>query len=303
MTPKFGGSIGGDGNVSEWFGRIILEAAEACGTKLTEARIRIYAADLADLPADQVIAAFRRVRREGSGFFPSVAEIRRQLMPTPDDEALLAWTSMETAAMKIGAYQSIEFEDAVAAASMLQVFGSWPNWCAQEPGPELALKRQQYLAAYRDLRRQEQASEILNVEPTRLRGLLEGGAGRYERRERLAVGRVSLRGDVRAAFENEIGRIEGNTQRQLSSGTQEERQQHGKGKDGGPSGHEIKKQRMKLTEEEVEAKGEVRDLMHQHNRKHYAFGAIEVTLEPPDGVEKVKVKVKADEDAPPDEDE
>lgn len=65
----------------------------------------------------------------------------------------------------------------------------------------------------------------------------------------------------------------------------------------------IKKQRMKLTEEEVEAKGEVRDLMHQHNRKHYAFGAIEVTLEPPDGVEKVKVKVKADEDAPPDEDE
>ena len=65
----------------------------------------------------------------------------------------------------------------------------------------------------------------------------------------------------------------------------------------------IKKARMKLTEEEVEAKGEVRDLMNKHNRKHYAYGGVEVTLEPPDGVEKVKVKVKVDDDdAPPEED-
>lgn len=64
----------------------------------------------------------------------------------------------------------------------------------------------------------------------------------------------------------------------------------------------IKKARMKLTEEEVEAKGEVRELMHKHNRKHYAYGGVEVTLEPPDGIEKVKVKVKVDDDdAPPEE--
>jgi len=230
-------SVDRDGNVSEWFGRIILEAAEACGAKLTEARIRIYAADLADLPAEQVIAAFRRVRREGSGFFPSVAEIRRQLMPTPDDEALLAWTSMETAAMKIGAYQSIEFEDTVAAAALLQVFGSWPNWCAQEPGPELALKRQQFLAAYRDLRRQAQDSTLVVVEPARLRGLLEGGAGRYERRPNIAIGVVSARGEVRAAFEVAVGRLDGKAQRQLPPVTQEEEKHGEEGGQRGPTRH------------------------------------------------------------------
>lgn len=65
----------------------------------------------------------------------------------------------------------------------------------------------------------------------------------------------------------------------------------------------IKKARMKLTEEEVEAKGKVRELMNKHNRKHYAYGGIEITLEPPDGIEKVKVKIKADEDADPEEEE
>lgn len=57
-----------------------------------------------------------------------------------------------------------------------------------------------------------------------------------------------------------------------------------------------KKKRMKCTEEEVEAKKEVRDLMHKHKRTHYAYDGIEVTLEPPDGEEKVKVKVTVDEE-------
>lgn len=59
---------------------------------------------------------------------------------------------------------------------------------------------------------------------------------------------------------------------------------------------EKKKARMALTLEEVEAKGKVRDLMHKHKRTHYAFGGIEITLEPPDGEEKVKVKVTVDGD-------
>lgn len=66
---------------------------------------------------------------------------------------------------------------------------------------------------------------------------------------------------------------------------------------------EVKKRRMALTLEEVEAKGKVRDLMHKHKRTHYAFGGIEITLEPPDGEEKVKVKVTTGDESASDGDE
>jgi len=59
-----------------------------------------------------------------------------------------------------------------------------------------------------------------------------------------------------------------------------------------------KKARMEKTTAEVAAKNAVRDLMHQHKRTHYAYDGIEVTLEPPDGEEKVRVKVIEDSDAP-----
>lgn len=184
------------GNVAEWFGEVIFETAEACGIKITEARVRVYAADLGDLEPQDITAAFRRCRREGSGFFPSVAEVRRQVVATPDDRALLAWNALEQAAASIGAYQSIEFEDPVAAAALVQVFGSWPQWCGMEAGPELALKRQQYLAAYRDLLRQETAG----TDPVRLSGLLEA-TGKYQRLPQLAVGRITAGGVVQSVTE------------------------------------------------------------------------------------------------------
>jgi len=185
-----------NGNVVDWFARVIFETAEACGTKLTEARVGVYAADLSDLTAEQITNAFRTCRREGSGFFPSVAEVRRQVVATPDDRALLAWNAMEQAAAKVGAYQSIEFSDPIAAAALLQVFGSWPQWCEQEMGPVLLVKRQQFLAAYRDIRRQQ----AHGTDPVRLSGMLEG-AGNYRRLPGLAAGRITATGAVEAITE------------------------------------------------------------------------------------------------------
>jgi len=57
-----------------------------------------------------------------------------------------------------------------------------------------------------------------------------------------------------------------------------------------------KKKRMALTDEEVEAKATVRDLMKKHKRTHYAYDGIEITIEPPDGEEKVKVKITTGDD-------
>lgn len=207
VKQRLGGSSTLDkhGNVVEWFAKVIFETAEACGIKITEARVRVYAADLGDLERPQVEAAFRRCRRDGSGFFPSVAELRRQVVATPDDRALLAWNAMEQAAAKCGAYQSVEFEDPVAAAALLHVFGSWPQWCEQETGPDLLVKRQQFLAAYREMRRQAPA----DAPPVRLSGLLESG-GNYQRRPELAAGKVTADGAVLQVTEGET-----DTRRQL----------------------------------------------------------------------------------------
>ena len=65
---------------------------------------------------------------------------------------------------------------------------------------------------------------------------------------------------------------------------------------------EVKKERMGLTEREVEAKERVRELMHGAKRKHYRYKNIQVDLEP-EG-EKVKVRVKSqdvngEEEEPP----
>lgn len=53
---------------------------------------------------------------------------------------------------------------------------------------------------------------------------------------------------------------------------------------------EVKKARMKLTVQEVEAKKQVADLMHAKKKKHYQHGNIVIDLVP-EG-EKVKVRVK-----------
>lgn len=198
------------GNVREWFAKVIFETAEAYGIKLTEARIRLYAADLGDLEMAQVAAAFRRCRREGSGFFPSIAELRRHVTATPDDRALLAWSAMEQAAERVGAYQSIEFEDPAAARALTMVFGSWPSWCQHETGPELLVKRQQFLAAYREARRHEAAGAA----PIRLSGLLES-AGNYQRLPQLACGRVTVDGVVQNITEALQVKLEGKSTRRL----------------------------------------------------------------------------------------
>lgn len=206
---KSSSTVDSSGNVAEWFGHVIFETAEAYGLKLTESRVRIYAADLGEFEATQVIAAFRRHRKEGK-FFPTVAELRAQMVATPDDRALLAWNAMEQAAVRVGAYQSIEFEDPAAARALTMVFGSWPQWCQQETGPELLVKRQQFLAAYREVRRQEAAGAT----PIRLSGLLEAG-GNYQRLPQLAVGRVTALGVVQNVTEALQAKFESTTTRQL----------------------------------------------------------------------------------------
>lgn len=80
--------------LSRWIAEQLTILAEAFGESLTSQRLKIYVADIGDIPAERLNVAFQRARRE-LRFFPKVAEIldladvgHRQ----PEDaEARAAW--------------------------------------------------------------------------------------------------------------------------------------------------------------------------------------------------------------------
>ena len=141
-----------DGGVVPEFARTIVEFAEAWGARLTEQRIRVYAQALGHVEWDALLRAFSACVAE-CRTFPTVAEILRHAQPSSDDAALLAWTGLCRAVSRVGSWTSVDVADGAAAQALVDVFGSWAAFCAVEEGPELALKRQQFLAAYRQARR------------------------------------------------------------------------------------------------------------------------------------------------------
>lgn len=172
------------------FAELLVQLAAAYPTtgKLTEASIRLYAWALGDVPLTEVKRACARAIRE-SRFFPSVAELRQYIVPTPDEAALLAWTALTMAASEIGAYASVDVEDAAAAEALTSVWGSWPAFCAEEEGPALAARRQAFLAAYRDSCRRHRSGAA------RLPGLCES-AGTYDAHRPVLSGRVMRSGAI-----------------------------------------------------------------------------------------------------------
>lgn len=138
-------------DVPEWFAALMVTLAESWGAKLTEARIRLYAAALADVPEPQLRLAAERAVRE-SAFFPTVAYLRQCVGLSPEDAGVLAWASLRAAAAAHGAYASLTVADGAAAEALEVACGSWPAFCALEEGPALHTRRAEFLAAYRALR-------------------------------------------------------------------------------------------------------------------------------------------------------
>lgn len=185
-----------DGNVTPEFTRLLVEIAEGYPTtgNLSEGTIRIYAWALSDYTVDQVRVAMLTLFKTGSGFFPSTVEILRQLgASTGDDAGLLAWAQFRQAAADVGAYASLEVEDAAAAQALVDVFGSWHAYCAHEEGPAMTQRRAEFLAAYRAARSRHVNAEGGKV--PRLFGILESGGG-YTPTPRSIVGRITAGGAI-----------------------------------------------------------------------------------------------------------
>jgi hypothetical protein len=120
---------------------------------------------LHDVDIEDVRRACAHAVRE-CRYFPSVAELRAFLQASSDDAGLLAWVALGRAAAEAGAYSAVIFEDGAIADAVEAVFGSWGEFCAQEEGPALGARRQEFLAAYRMARHKPSQAE------RRLMGLL-----------------------------------------------------------------------------------------------------------------------------------
>lgn len=150
-----------DGVVEEKFAQLMVWLAAATNAKLTAERIRSYAQDLGDVPFDALRAACASARQECQ-YFPSIPEIRKHLAPSADDAALIAWAGLRAAAHYVGAYMHLDVEDGAAAEAIRVVFGSWAEFCDLEEGPAAALARQEFLAAYRQARREHRPASRLH---------------------------------------------------------------------------------------------------------------------------------------------
>lgn len=164
------------------------------GAPPSEAKMRVYHCFLYDVPRETLEGACARAVKE-CRFFPTVAELRQLCgEPSAEDAALRAWGALDLAAANVGAYASIEIEDGAAVEALLQTFGSWPQFCHVDRGPELALKRQQFIAVYRTARLRpfgrQRLAGLLEAEGTVATGLL---AARVWRGVLTAGGGIEIR--------------------------------------------------------------------------------------------------------------
>jgi hypothetical protein len=184
-----------DGAVTATFAKFMVQLAAHYPTtgKLSEATIRTYALALDGHTVDEIRSAVGRALGDGtlSNFFPSLPERMRLLRPSTDDAALIAWALFRRAAEDVGSYASLEVEDAAAGEALRLVFGSWPAYCAQEEGPALGARRQEFLAAYREAKRRLPPAPL----PLRLQGLCES-TGEYRGGPATVVGRLTAAGAV-----------------------------------------------------------------------------------------------------------
>jgi hypothetical protein len=187
-----------DGRVTPEFGAEMARLyASRPSARPDSTTTRAYADLLGDLDIETVARAMRLAALTVPGtFLPGVPEIRQFAAPSLSDAPMLAWTLLQRAAEDVGAYVSLQVDDACAAFALVTVFGSWPEFCAQEDGAGMAARRHEFAAAYREAVRMPPES----LPSTRLAGLCEQSGNYPQATLGGHVWRADvnlLRGDVR----------------------------------------------------------------------------------------------------------
>lgn len=145
------------------FATLMLGLGETYGEPVSDARMEIYFAALADLDlADVRAAATAHVR--AVKFFPRPAEIREAVAGSTDDRAALAWSAVLQLVRRVG-YPGVDgrgqapaFPDRASERAALEIYGSWRALCERLPGegPELLGIAKNFRAAYAAYVRRDQ---------------------------------------------------------------------------------------------------------------------------------------------------
>lgn len=144
------------------FATLMLGLGETYGEPVSDARMEIYFAALADLDLAAIRhAATAHVR--ASKFFPRPAELREAVGGSSDERADLAWVQLLQEVRRLGPYDrwdsnqgravppSPRFFDEAAERAAMELFGGWGALCARLPGegPELLGVAKLFKATYR----------------------------------------------------------------------------------------------------------------------------------------------------------
>lgn len=115
------------------FAGLLAAAAEVVDKKLSDAKLKIYWAALKDLKIEEVERAINLHLNDPveGRFMVKPADIRRHVQGLPEDRALRAWSELEAAIEKHGAYASVVFADPILSRVVSEM-GGWVRLCGED---------------------------------------------------------------------------------------------------------------------------------------------------------------------------
>lgn len=117
-------------NEFDRFGMALSACAELYGKTVSEGAMSLWWQVLERFDVESVERAFREaVESPDSGqFMPRPADIVRRIDGTSSDRSLIAWGKVLDAIQRVGAYQSVVFDDGAIHAAISDM-GGWPAIC------------------------------------------------------------------------------------------------------------------------------------------------------------------------------
>ena len=112
------------------FGLALAACAELYGKTVSEGAMSLWWQALERFDIDQVERAFRAAVEdaESGQFMPRPADLIKRLEGTRTDRALIAWGKVMDAICRVGAYQSVVFDDGAIHAA-IEDMGGWTHLC------------------------------------------------------------------------------------------------------------------------------------------------------------------------------
>jgi len=133
--------------------RLMLEGFfESIGRRLSPAGLRIWMLAFADLTVDEARTAIVRFSRESTDF-PSPAAVRQHAglrgLTNGEERSEVAWRIVRTCISRVGAYESVDFDDPAINAA-IRSLGGWPE-LTMTASEALHWRERDFKRAYRSI--------------------------------------------------------------------------------------------------------------------------------------------------------